>query len=61
MAAPDHQLLVETDAPYMTVDTDRPGQPQDLLQVVAVVATLRKARAEDIAAQTWANAERLFG
>jgi TatD DNase family protein len=61
VAVPEHQLLVETDAPFMSVDADRDGGPRDLLQVVDVVAVLRNVCVEEIADRTWQNAEQLFG
>lgn len=60
---PLEQLLLETDSP------DQPGaahrgqrnEPAHLLDVLDVIATLRNAAREDIAAATTANAQRLFG
>ncbi|HOV95525.1 MAG TPA: TatD family hydrolase [Thermomonas sp.] len=59
---PLEQLLLETDAP------DQPGalhrgqrnEPAHLLEVLAVVASLRNTSHEVIAAATTANAQRLF-
>jgi TatD DNase family protein len=61
VAVPEHQLLVETDAPYMAVDDNEDGQPRDLLRVVQVIAELRGVSVEEIARRTWENAEILFG
>ena len=59
---PLEQLLLETDAPDQP-DAGHRGQrnePALLPRVLTVVAELRGAPAEDIAAATTANAERLF-
>lgn len=59
---PIDQLLLETDAPDQP-DADHRGQrnePALLTKVLQVVAELRGAPAEEIAAATTANAERLF-
>ncbi|TLX21298.1 TatD family hydrolase [Thermomonas fusca] len=60
---PLEQLLLETDSP------DQPGaahrgernEPAHLLEVLDVIATLRNAAREEIAAATNANAQRMFG
>ena len=62
-AMPIEQLLLETDAP------DQPGaghrgernEPAHLIEVVDIVAQLRRIAREEIAMATTANAERLFG
>lgn len=59
--APPHQLLVETDAPYMAADQNDAGTPADLLRVVEVVAELRGVSPAHLAQLTWDNASALFG
>ena len=59
---PLEQLLLETDSP------DQPGvghrgernEPAHLVEVLDVVATLRRTTREELASATTANAERLF-
>lgn len=60
---PDDRLLVETDAPYLTPEPYRgkPNQPGYTRYVVDAVAKYREVSAEQIAAQTHANAHRIFG
>jgi len=61
-AMPINQLLLETDAPDQP-DADHRGQrnePALLTRVLDVVAELRGAPSEEIAAATSANANRLF-
>ena len=59
---PDERILVETDAPYLTPvpHRGRPNRPMFVTLVGDAVATLRGASSEEIAALTWANADRLF-
>lgn len=60
---PIEQLLLETDSP------DQPGaghrgernEPAHLVEVLDVVATLRRITREELASATTTNAERLFG
>ncbi|MCB9520369.1 MAG: TatD family hydrolase [Myxococcales bacterium] len=59
IAVPDHQLVVETDAPYMSA-TDGPGRPDDVLAVIAELARLRGTTDAELARLTAANAARLF-
>lgn len=61
-AVPDHQLLVETDAPFMAPDGRGrdAGTLADIRRVVEVVAELRGVAPEAVAELTWRNAERLF-
>ncbi len=59
---PDDQLLVETDAPYLTPQRWR-GQTNEPARVVATaefLAELRESTADDLAATVIANAKRLF-
>lgn len=60
---PLEQLLLETDAPDQPDSSHRGerNEPAYLTKVLEVVAELRGASREDVAAQTTANAERLFG
>jgi TatD DNase family protein len=60
---PADQLLVETDAPYLTPEPLR-GKPNEPAYVVAVGEALARARGEspgEIATVTRANAARVFG
>ncbi|MEG2805216.1 TatD family hydrolase [Stenotrophomonas sp.] len=60
---PLEQLLLETDAPDQPdagIRGER-NEPARLPVILAMVARLRGASSEDIAAQTTANARRLFG
>jgi TatD DNase family protein len=59
-AIPDEQLLVETDAPYMSTGQGA-GEAADILDVIDTVATLRATTPDAIAELTWANATALFG
>ncbi|MBH24789.1 MAG: hydrolase TatD [Myxococcales bacterium] len=56
------RLLIETDAPYQPPwpHNDRPCRPSDLRLVAETVAALREVPLEQLAEQTWANAQRLF-
>ncbi|MEN8719654.1 MAG: TatD family hydrolase [Oceanococcaceae bacterium] len=64
---PDDRLLIETDAPYLLPRTLRPRpksrrcEPAHLREVARVIAAARGVSIEALAAQTRANAERLFG
>ncbi len=64
---PAERLLLESDAPYLLPRTLRPkpkdgrNQPCYLPEVLATVAALRGASAEQLAATTAANSRRLFG
>ena len=60
---PLQRLLVETDAPYLAPVPyrGRRNEPAFVRHVVAAIATLRGCSAEEIALQTWHNANRLFG
>lgn len=60
-AAPSHQLLIETDAPYLAVDGNPQGFASDLYRIAEVVAELRGLAVEAVAEQTWQNAHALFG
>ena len=61
-ACPMDRLLVETDAPYLTPVPHRgkPNSPAFVPLVGAAIGTLKRLTAEEIAALTWANADRLF-
>lgn len=60
---PPERLLVETDAPYLTPTPyrGRPNEPGYTRYVVEAVAKLRSEPVEQVAAQTRANAHRIFG
>ena len=59
---PLDRMLVETDAPYLTPvpHRGRPNRPAFVTLVGEAVAALKGLPAEEIAALTWANADRLF-
>ncbi len=59
---PLDQLLLETDSPDQpgTAHRGERNEPAHLLEVLDVIATLRKVPREDIAAATRENAVRLF-
>jgi TatD DNase family protein len=63
---PRDRLLLETDAPYLT-PRDLPPQPKArrnepafLPHIARTVARALGRPVEDVAAETWANAARLF-
>ncbi len=60
---PDHRLLIETDAPYLTPEPlrGRRNEPAYLIHVAEAVAALRGVRCEDVARITTLNAKMLFG
>ncbi|MFZ0118503.1 MAG: TatD family hydrolase [Pseudonocardiaceae bacterium] len=60
---PDGQLLVETDAPFLTPHPyrGRPNEPVNLPYTVRDLAALRGQDVAELAASTCANAGRVFG
>ncbi|RMF44319.1 MAG: TatD family deoxyribonuclease [Planctomycetota bacterium] len=61
---PGDRLLVETDSPYLTPHPfrgKRPNHPALVTHTLACLAEVRGTPLEQLAAQTTANAERLFG
>ncbi len=60
---PDGQLLVETDAPFLTPHPHRgkPNEPVNLPYTVRDLAALRGQEVAELAASSCANAERVFG
>lgn len=61
--APGDRILVETDAPYLTPHPHRgtfPNRPAYVRHIAERLAALRTTSDDDFAAQTTANAERLF-
>jgi TatD DNase family protein len=60
---PDGQLLVETDAPFLTPHPHRgkANEPVNLPYTVRDLAALRGQNVAELAASTTAAAERLFG
>jgi TatD DNase family protein len=63
MLVPDGQLLVETDAPFLTPHPHRgrPNEPVNLPYTVRDLAALRGQDVAELAASSCANAERVFG
>ena len=64
-AVPWDRLLVETDSPdlkpvFAEKAPDSPNEPANLVHVAAMVAKLRAASVEEVAARTRQNAVRLF-
>ncbi len=62
-AIPDHHLLIETDAPYLTPEPfrGRRNEPAFLVHTAQAIASLRGVSFEDISRITTLNARRLFG
>jgi TatD DNase family protein len=60
---PDHLLLVETDAPYLTPQTKRGerNEPANVVATARFVAELRGVSYEDLERTVEANARELFG
>ncbi len=61
---PDDRILVETDSPYLTPHPfrgRRPNHPALVLHTLACLAQVRRVPLDRLAAQTTANAQRLFG
>ncbi len=60
---PPDRLLIETDAPFLTPVPLRgqPNEPAFVVRVADCLAQVRKVPLEELARQTTANAERLFG
>ena len=60
---PDDRILIETDAPFLAPVPVRgnPNEPAFVKYTCAFLAALRGASAEDFAALTFANAERVLG
>jgi TatD DNase family protein len=63
MLVPDGQLLVETDAPFLTPHPHRgrPNEPVNLPYTVRDLAALRGRDVAELAASSCANAGRVFG
>jgi TatD DNase family protein len=60
---PPDRLLVETDSPYLTPVPHRgtANRPAFVTLVGAAIANLKGASADEMAALTWANADRIYG
>jgi TatD DNase family protein len=60
---PDEQLLVETDAPYLTPQAVRkaPNQPAYVLHTAAFLAELRGVELDELSQTVERNAARVFG
>jgi TatD DNase family protein len=61
--APAERLLVETDSPYLAPEPHRgeANEPARVVEVVKTLAALRGVELDALAAETSANARRLFG
>lgn len=62
-AVPDDRLLIETDCPYLTPHPfrgQRPNEPSFLKHTAQCLAEVRGVSLAELAAQTTANARRLF-
>jgi TatD DNase family protein len=63
-AIPDDRLLIETDSPYLSPHPHRgvrPNEPALVIHTAACLAEVRGISVEQLAALTFANAERLLG
>ena len=65
-AVPIDRLLLETDSPDLMpaiagLVSEGPNEPANLVHVLRAAAALRGIAETDLATQTWANAQRLFG
>jgi TatD DNase family protein len=63
-AVPADRILIETDAPYLSPHPARgrrPNEPALLLHTARCLAEVRGTTLEAFAAETTANARRLFG
>lgn len=60
---PDHQLLLETDAPYLTPQVVRkqPNQPAFVIHTAAFLAGIRGVSIDHLGAAVTTNAARVFG
>ena len=60
--APLDRILVETDAPYLSPEPRRGkrNEPAYVREVVKKIAELRALSLEEVARQTWLNAEQVF-
>jgi len=54
-----HDLLVETDSPYLGVAPDRRNEPTTVLRIAAAIARVRNETPEDVAAAAGATYRRL--
>jgi TatD DNase family protein len=62
-ALPADRILIETDSPYLSPEPVRKvkrNEPSHVVHTAACLATVRGTTIEDFAAQTTANARRLF-
>ena len=62
-AAPIDRIVIETDAPFLAPEPrrGRRNEPARVRDIAELIAGERRSTIEDIAAQTTANAARLFG
>jgi TatD DNase family protein len=62
-AVPADRLLVETDSPYLAPEPrrGRANEPANVVHIVAALARARNVDVDELAAQTDANATRVFG
>jgi TatD DNase family protein len=57
---PADRLLVETDAPWVSIDRSRASHPRDVVAIVAELARLRGTDPDELAGVIAANTRRLF-
>ena len=62
-AVPLDKILIETDSPYMTPEPHRGERntPANVKYVAEKIAEIKDITAEEVAKQTFQNAERIFG
>jgi TatD DNase family protein len=64
-AVPSDRILIETDSPYLVPEPlrgkQRRSEPAQIVHTAGCLAELRGASTDELAAQTTANAQRLFG
>jgi len=60
---PLDRMMLETDSPYLTVESRRgqAGEPADIRVIAETVAKIKNVPIEEVARMTTANAERFFG
>lgn len=64
LLVPDHRIMVETDAPYLSPEPHRkvrPNEPKFVVDTARFLADLRSSTFDEFDRLTTANAERCFG